>query len=138
MPSFKHGKNTVFKLDNSGGSLTDISNVLNNVDFPRETEILETTSFGSGYRTYVVGFQNATVSIEGTWDATVDAHLAGVLGQDATLSFEYGPEGSTTGAIKYTGEAYLTKYDTKGAVGEVVSFSAELQVSGAVTRGTYA
>lgn len=137
MPSFKHGKNTVFKLDNSGGSLTDISNVLNNVGFPRETEILETTSFGSGYRTYVVGFQNATISIEGSWDATVDAHLSGVLGQDATLSFEYGPEGSTAGSIKYTGEAYLTSYETSGAVGEIVSFSAELQVSGAVTRGTY-
>ena len=40
--------------------------------------------------------------------------------------------------LKKQDPAYLTKYDTKGAVGEVVSFSAELQVSGAVTRGTYA
>lgn len=137
MPTFKHGKNTVFKLDNAGGSLTNISDVLNSVSFPRETEILETTSFGSSYRTYVVGFQNATISIEGSYDATVDAHLAGVLGQDATLSFEYGPEGSTTGNTKYTGEAYLTSYETSGGVGDIVSFSAELQVSGAVTRGAY-
>lgn len=137
MPTFRHGKNTVFKLDNAGGTLTDISNVLNNVSFPRETEILETTSFGSSFRTYVVGFQNATISIEGSYDASVDAHLAGVLGQDATLSFEYGPEGATAGNVKYTGEAYLTSYETSGAVGEIVSFSAELQVSGAVTRAAY-
>ena len=137
MPTFRHGKNTVFKLDNAGGTITDISNVLNSVSFPRETEILETTSFGSSFRTYVVGFQNATISIEGTYDATVDAHLAGVLGQDATLSFEYGPEGSTTGNVKYTGEAYLTSYETSGGVGDVVTFSAELQVSGAVTRAAY-
>ena len=137
MPTFKHGKNTVFKLDNALGSLTDVSNVLNSVSFPRETEILETTSFGSSYRTYVVGFQNATISIEGSYDATVDAHLAGVLGQDATLSFEYGPEGATAGNTKYTGEAYLTSYETSGGVGDIVSFSAELQVSGAVTRAAY-
>jgi predicted secreted protein len=137
MPTFRHGKNSVFKVDNSGGTLTDISNVLNNVSMPREIETVETTSFGSSYRTYVVGFQNATISVEGTWDATVDAHLAGILGQDATVSFEYGPEGSSAGYIKYTGEAYVTSYETSGAVGEVVTFSAELQVSGAITRGTY-
>lgn len=137
MPTFKHGKNTVFKLDNALGALTDVSNVLNSVSFPRETEILETTSFGSSYRTYVVGFQNATISIEGSYDATVDAHLAGVLGQDATLSFEYGPEGETANNTKYTGEAYLTSYETSGGVGDIVSFSAELQVSGAVTRANY-
>ena len=137
MPTFRHGKNSVFKVDNSGGTLTDISNVLNNVSMPREVETVETTSFGSSYRSYVVGFQNATISIEGTWDATVDAHLAGILGQDATVSFEYGPEGSTAGYVKYTGEAYMTSYETSGAVGEVVTFSAELQVSGAITRGTY-
>ena len=137
MPTFRHGKNSVFKLDNSAGTLTDISNVLNNVSMPREIETVETTSFGSSYRTYVVGFQNATISIEGTWDATVDAHLAGILGQDATVSFEYGPEGSTSTYIKYSGEAYVTSYETSGAVGEVVTFSAELQVSGAITRGTW-
>jgi predicted secreted protein len=137
MPTFRHGKNSVFKVDNSSGTLTDISNVLNNVSFPREVETVETTSFGSSYRTYVVGFQNATISIEGTYDATVDAHLAGILGQDATVSFEYGPEGSTSTYPKFSGEAYMTSYETSGAVSEVVTFSAEFQVSGAITRGTW-
>lgn len=137
MPTFRHGKNSVFKVDDSGATLRDISNTLNNVSFPREVETVETTSFGSSYRTYVVGFQNATISIEGTWDATVDGYLAGILGQDATVSFEYGPEGSTAGYVKFTGEAYCTSYETSGAVGEVVTFSAEFQVSGAITRGTY-
>ena len=109
MPTFRHGKNSVFKVDNSGGTLTNISDVLNNVSMPREVETVETTSFGSSYRSYVVGFQNATISIEGTWDATVDAHLAGILGQDATVSFEYGPEGSTAGYVKYTGAAHTHK-----------------------------
>jgi hypothetical protein len=138
MPTFRHGKNASFKVDNSGGSLTDISNTLNSVSFPREIETLETTSFGSSTRSYVVGFSDATISVEGSFDATVDAHLAGILGQDASVSFEYGPEGTTTGLVKYTGEAFMTSYETSAGIGDIVSFSAEFQVTGAITRGTFA
>ena len=31
--AFTHGKDSVFKLDNASGSLTDISSYVNNVDF---------------------------------------------------------------------------------------------------------
>ena len=138
MPTFRHGKNASFKVDNSGGTLTDISNTLNSVGFPREIETLETTSFGSSARSYVVGFSDATISVEGSFDATVDAHLAGILGQDASVSFEYGPEGTATGAVKYTGEALMTSYETAAGVSDIVTYSAEFQVTGAITRGTFA
>jgi len=138
MPSFRHGKSAVFKVDDSGGSLRDLSDACNSVSFPRDAEVLETTSFGSSDRTYIVGFKNGTISIEGSFDATYDGYLAGILGQEATVSFEYGPEGSTTGYTKYTGECILTSYETSAGVGDVVAFSAEFQISGAVTRGAYA
>ena len=137
MPTFRHGKSTVFKVDNAAGTLTDISNTLTDVGFPQTVETAETTSFGSSAKTYVVGLSDSTVSASGNFDATVDAHLAGILGQAATVSFEYGPEGSANGAVKYTGEAILTSYEKSGAVGDVVTYSAEFQVTGAVTRGTY-
>ena len=136
--AFKHGKNTVFKVDNSGGSLTDISSYLNSVSFPRTIETAETSSFGNSAKTYIVGLSDSTISVDGTWDATVDAHLAGVLGQDASLTFEYGPEGSASGAVKFTGECYMTSFQTSSAVGDVVKFSAEFQVTGTVTRTTFA
>ncbi len=47
------------------------------------------------------------------------------------------PEGSTSTYVKYTGEAILTSYEKSGAIGDVVTYSAEFQVTGAVTRGTY-
>lgn len=137
MPTFRHGKSTVFKVDNSGGTLTDISNTLTDLGFPQTVETAETTSFGSSAKTYVVGLSDSTVSVSGNFDATVDAHLAGILGQAASVSFEYGPEGSTTGQVKYSGEAILTSYEKSGAVGDVVTYSAEFQVTGAVTRGTW-
>lgn len=138
MPSFKHGKSAVFKVDNAAGALTNISDTLNSVSFPREAETLETTSFGSSDRSYVIGFKNATVSVEGSFDATVDTHLAAILGQEASVSFEYGPEGSTASSTKYTGEAFMTSYETSAGVGDIVSYSAEFQITGAITRGVYA
>ena len=85
----------------------------------------------------IVGLTDSTISVSGTWDATVDAHLAGILGQAASVSFEYGPEGTTSTYIKYSGECYLTSYEKSGTVGDAVKFSAEFQVTGAVTRGTW-
>ena len=138
MPTFRHGKSTVFKVDNNAGSLTDISNTLTDVSFPQSVDTAETTAFGSSAKTYIVGLTDATFSVSGNFDATVDAHLAAIVGKADSVSFEYGPEGSTSTFVKYTGEAILTSYEKSGAVGDVVTFSAEFQVTGAVTRGTYA
>lgn len=137
MPTFRHGKSTVFKVDNAAGTLTDISNTLTDVSFPQSIDTAETSAFGSSAKSYVIGLTDATLSVSGQFDATVDAHLAGILAHADTKSFEYGPEGSTVGMVKYTGECWMTSYEKSGAVGDVVSFSAEFQVTGAVTRATY-
>jgi len=135
--AFVHGKDSVFKIDNSGGSLTDISAYVNSVDMPQTVDVAETTVLGKDNKTYIVGLKDATISLAGLWDSTVDAIFGAVLGQSATLSFEYSPEGTTSGNIKYTGEAILTSYSKNSPVGDVVSYSADLQVSDAVTRGTH-
>jgi hypothetical protein len=137
MPTFRHGKSTVFKVDNNAGSLTDISNTLTDVSFPQSVDTAETSTFGSSAKSYVVGLSDATLSVSGNFDATVDAHLAAIVGKADSVSFEYGPEGSTAGFVKYTGEALLTSYEKSGAIGDVVTYSAEFQVTGAITRGTY-
>lgn len=135
--AFTHGKDSVFKLDNASGSLTDISTYVNNVDFPETADVSETTTLGADNKTYIAGLKDATISLSGLWDATADAIFGAVVGQSATLSYEYIPEGTATGKIKYTGEAILTSYAISSPVGDAVGYSADLQVSGAVTRGTH-
>ena len=135
--AFVHGKDSVFKLDNSGGSLTDISTYVNSVDFPETADVAETTTLGDGSKSYIVGLKDATISISGLWDSTLDGILGAVVGQTATLSFEYSPEGTASSKIKYTGECIVTSYSQSSPVGDVVGFSADMQVSGDVTRGTH-
>jgi len=135
--AFVHGKDSVFKLDNSSGSLTDISSYVNNVDFPETSDVSETTTLGADNKTYIAGLKDSTISLSGLWDSTADAIFGAVVGQSATLSFEYSPEGTTGGNVKYEGEAILTSYAISSPVGDAVGYSADLQVSGAITRGTH-
>ena len=137
--AFVHGKSAVFKVDDSGGTLRDLSSYLNDVSFPRDVETAETTTFGvaGSAKTYIVGLSDATISVSGLFDATADGYLAGVVGHATVLDFEYGPEGSGAGAIKYTGTCILTSYEVSASVGDAVQASADFQVTGSITRGTY-
>jgi len=135
--AFVHGKSAAFKLDDSGGTLRDLSSYLMEVSFPETIETADVTAFGGSSKAYIVGLKDATISLTGKWDSTFDGYIAGVLGQTASLSFEYGPAGTTGGLVKYSGECYVTSYNIGSPVGDAVSASVELQVTGAVTRGTW-
>ena len=135
MPTFVHGKSTDFELDDTGGTSRSLSNVLTSVDFPEIIETAETTAFGSTSKSNIVGLRDATISVSGLWDATVDGYIIGT--EPATRTFIFGPAGSTGGNVKYTGEAILTNYSVSSPVGDVVTFSLDLQCTGGVTRTTY-
>ena len=134
--AFVHGKSTNFTLDDTSGSVRDISAFVNNVDFPETTETAETTAFGASAKSYIVGLTDSTISVSGMWDSTLDGYIAGGA-EPASRSFVFGPAGSTAGNVKYTGEAIVTSYSISNPVGDVVTFSLDLQVTGAVTRTTY-
>ena len=135
MPTFVHGKSTDFELDDTGGTSRSLANVLTSVDFPETIETAETTAFGATSKSYIVGLRDATVSVSGLWDATVDGYIIGT--EPATRSCIFGPAGSASSNVKYTGEGILTNYSVSAPVGDVVTFSLDLQVTGNVTRGTY-
>jgi hypothetical protein len=134
MPTFTTGKSAVFKIDDTSGTERNISDVLNSVDFPETTDTAEVTAFGASSRSYIVSLESATISISGMYDATVDGYLKGGP-EPASRAFEYQPTGTATES-KYTGSCILTNYSLSSPVGDVVTFSADFQVTGAVTRGT--
>jgi hypothetical protein len=136
MPTFVHGKSTHFEIDDTAGTSRDISDTLTSVDFPETVDVAETTAFGSSAKSYIVGLTDATVSVSGIWDATVDGYFKGGA-EPASRTFIYGPAGDTGGNVKYTGEAILTSYSTSNPIGDVVTFSAEFQCTGTITRTTF-
>lgn len=134
MPTFTHGKNAAFKIDDSGGTLRDISNVLTDVSISRTADVAEVSAFSNSSKAFVSGLKDATLTISGSFDATVDGYLSGILGAEG--SFEFYPIGTTGGNPKASGEAIMTSYDRTPDIGGAVTFTAAFQVSGDVTEGT--
>ena len=134
MPTFTHGKNAAFKIDDSGGTLRDISDVLTDVSISRTADVAEVSAFSNSSKAYVAGLKDATLTISGSFDATVDGYLSGILGAEG--SFEFYPIGTTGGNPKASGEAIMTSYDRTPDIGGAVTFTASFQVSGDVTEGT--
>lgn len=135
--AFTHGKDSVFKIDNTSAVLTDVSAYVDNVEgLPGEQEFDDVTAYGDEGHKQIPGLENPSISVSGSWDATLDA----IMGprRTATASFEFGPAGSTTGLVKYSGECWVTNYTVSAPVANKVSWSADLKVDGTVTRGTFA
>jgi len=134
MPTFTHGKSAAFKIDDSGGTLRDISNVLTDVAVSRTADVAEVSAFSNSSKAFVAGLKDANITISGSFDATVDGYLKAILGVEG--DFEFYPIGTTGGNPKASGKAIMTSYDRTPDVGGAVSFSAAFQVSGDVTEGT--
>lgn len=140
--AFSHGKSSGISVDDSAGSLTDIKAYTEEVSWPQETEASEVTTFGNGNKAYIVGLADSTVSLSGKYDPTLDALMNGVraaliAGTVATSTVKYSPAGTGSGAPYYSAEAILTSYEPGSSVADPNTWSAEYQVTGAVTRSTY-
>jgi|TARA_X000001382_G_scaffold129971_1_gene123402 hypothetical protein len=136
--AFVHGKGAKFLLDTSG-TLDDISTYLTDISFPETVETADVTTLGDSSKDYIVGLKDATISLSGKWDATWDQLIDSTLGQAASLTFNYGPSGNATSPadVKYSGECFVTNYSVSSGIGDAVSFSLDLQVTGGVTRGVF-
>lgn len=136
--AFGHGKSTYFGIGDSTLPATadDVSQYVNAVGFPRSAEVADVSAFGDASRSKVAGLKDGTISIEGPYDPTMDARMEGILGLDG-VAFEYGPQGDTGGNVSYTGTCICTGYEVSGDIGDAGRYTAEFEISGDVTRGTF-
>lgn len=138
-----HGKDAAFLLeDSTGTTLRNLGPYLTGVDFSMENDTHDSTTLGDEAHEYIAGLTNATITLNGFWDKTALVGSATVLdsllGLDAvTVGFEYGPEGNTATNVKYSGECILQSLDYSSPVADLVTFTATLQVSGAITKGAF-
>jgi hypothetical protein len=124
--AFIHGKSTVVLCNQF-----DLSSYFNEASASRSVETAETTTFGSGAKTYIVGLQDGTLSLTGLFDGAADAvdeELTGVLGSNAGMVISVAPAGTLaigSRVLSLTGK--LTSYEVSSPVGDVVSASSEFQ-----------
>lgn len=140
--AFNHSKLSYFQTDDASNTLRNITAYLTSVELPEELELIDTTTMGATSKTYVIGFADAKISYQGYWDPTLDGYLSGLKAafRDGTLasaSWVYGPAGSTSGYVKFSGEYVMTSYKKSNEIKGVTEFMVEGQVTGNVTVGTF-
>lgn len=128
--AFQAGKNAYLSIDG-----TDVSAYTDNESLNRVIDQLETSTFGSGNKTFINGLRSFDLSSSGPWDPTFDAVIA-AADDGASVAFVFGPEGNTTGDIQYSGNANLSAYGITNGVSGRTEYSCSFQPTGAVTRGT--
>lgn len=137
-----HGKDAVFKIDDSGGSLRDISGHVNNVSgLPSARALADVTAYGDAGERFIPGLQGAQFTVTGNFDSAATTGSATVLNglrtTTTTSTFEYGPEGGTTGKIKYTAECWLENLSVDSSVTDKVPFSAQFRMDNGLTVSTF-
>jgi hypothetical protein len=118
----------------------NLSTAINSVTLDITTDEVETTAFGSTYRTRIGGLKDASVSLDFHQDfaaGSVDALLFPLMG--STVAVKIAPTSGTVTATnpEYRFTALVTQYQPfAGAVGDLATLSVTWPVSGEVERGT--
>ena len=117
-----------------------VSSSIASVTLDITADEVETTAFGSSYRTRIGGLKDASVSLDFHQDfgaGAVDALLFPLMGQ--TVDVKIAPTSGTVTATnpEYRVSALVTQYQPfAGSIGDLASLSITWPVSGEVVRGT--
>lgn len=118
----------------------DFSPYVTNVTFTQGQDVLDTSTFGATAHTYTNGLVDVKMTVTGLWDktATLGSHtvLQALIGA-GSAAFIWGPEGTTTGNVKHSGNLVASSYEETSEVAGLVKFTFSANVTGAVTTGTY-
>jgi hypothetical protein len=141
--AFTPGFKAHILLDNAAGTPVDVSVYADDFSFPQNTELLDTTVFGTaGFKRVIPGLTGGdSISFSGPLDTVVytqiaamkAAQLAGTLG----FTLVYSPAGSVASAPKISGEVYVGEFSISSGVAGRNEFSASLQVDGAITNSAW-
>ena len=132
--AFVSAKSAQFTL-----AATDISAYTDSIGgLDNATDMLESTSFGATSKSFIGGLRNGSkITISGKWDSSLHTVINALLGSATASAWVYGPAGSTTGNVKFSGNCFVESYEVGAQVAGLVTWSASLQVTGNVTIGTY-
>jgi hypothetical protein len=130
------GKDCVFKLDNVGGSLQDLTADGMNVNTSWNRDDHDVTKFGASGHQHKPGLQNNTFTAEFDYSDTIYSHLTGLRGSDNSYSFEIYPKGTTSTYPKETGECFLTNLQMGRDPVNPMKIQASFVVDGTVAFGT--
>ena len=140
--AFSAGKSAWIMLDGVNAAGTNVSQYADNFSFPNPTDTHDTSTFGTNTKSFIVRLTGGgQPSLSGPLDTTFATQIAQVAAAQAagssTCTLVYAPAGSVASMLKQTAECWITNWEVSTGVGGRAEFSAQLQVTAAVTTSTW-
>jgi len=138
--AFVAGHLTNLMYDNAAGTPVDISGYADSFSgLDLIQDMLEATHFGGSSKASIPGLKaGGSLSVSGDFDSALNTIFVAVhaLTTGASQTFTFSPAGTASGTPFLRVETLLASYAVSSSVSGKVTFSASLQMTGAVTTGT--
>ena len=142
--AFVRGKDTQIWATDANATQREFTAYADNISSTLESENLDTTVFGSSFKSSIRGFLGYSGSMSGKWDSaatvTPDQWLSDLITAAATVTstLTFAPSGSASGRKYERASVYFSNYQKESAVDAIVTWSCDWQLaSGSVTYGTF-
>lgn len=133
--AIKSFKDVVVKLDNAAGSLTEITCALTSQSIATTWNILDKSAICDDSEQLLLGRAATNLA----WAGFVNSTSEGIFGPLVEVSTSVTKTFSVyNGQQYYTGEAWVDNYSESGNNNDLVTWSANLRVTGAVNRTSVA
>lgn len=133
--AFRHGKSAVVTVN-----AVDLSTFCDNLDLSVDVDTADTTTFGSTWKSALVGLPGGKLEISGDYDPTATTGPASAIFACITgavpVAVVHKPGGTLSGQRTNSFNAIVTNYSESSPVGGIVKFKASLLATGAVTPTT--
>jgi hypothetical protein len=130
--AFVHGKVAYLMVNTK-----DISAFCDSISMSVSVATGDTTTFGSAWASALAGIASGSFSVSGKYDPTATSGPADVFENCITggvaVAVVHRPGGTGTPQRNNACNAIVTGYSESSPVGDIVTFSAELQMTGALT-----
>ena len=132
-------RNFHITLDDSSGTPVDLSAYFKSADINDDIGLEDDTTFGASVvaKSFAATLTEGGFSLSAPYHATLNTHLKGLKGLTATSTFTLGPQGSTGGYEKVTGECRMKSLKRSGTVDGLLMIEAEFIYDGTVTETTF-
>jgi hypothetical protein len=131
--TFVHGKDTYYTLN-----ATNISAYMNTSQIEKTSDSHNVTTYGQAAHVFKGGLLNSTGTIGGIYDSSTTSGPRFIIEPlvGSNVAWVERPEGTGAGKPARTGEVLVLKYTETRPVADMITWSCDLQVSGAITNST--
>lgn len=130
--TFTHGRHTVIIIDG-----VNLSAFTDNTEEEDQTEVHDVTTYGAARKAYAAGLGDGTFTIGGTHDNGVSGPrtvLKALKAAGDPVPFQFRTEGTGTGLPEEQVDVIVKSYKQTNAVADMVKWTCELQMTGALAE----